>query len=98
MKKSIARAAARVVFPIICLWELQKFKLIYIENVLMKFRENFATAATWHYLLLLVSTEFIIILNTYGSAWRFLKFCHYKSMAIRGQNESPLSRKGSFKF
>ena len=34
--------------PIISLWECQKFKFNYLENGLMKFRENIATAAACH--------------------------------------------------
>ena len=41
-------------FPIISLREFPKFKLDFPENVSMKFWENFATAATCHYLPLRV--------------------------------------------
>ena len=51
-----AYKAARAGFPILSLWEFQKFKFKYLENVLMKFGENLATAAACHYLLLIVLT------------------------------------------
>ena len=86
-------------FSIISLWEYQKFKLLYLENVLMKFRENFATAAACHHLPLIVSIEFIVILSAYGSAWRFLNFRHQKSTAISaGTIKVHCLRNGSFKF
>ena len=47
--------------PVIILWKCQNFKISYLENVLMKFRENFLTAAACHYLLLIVPTDFLII-------------------------------------
>ena len=53
--------------PIISLWKFQTFKLNYLESVLRKFRENFATAAISHYLLLIVPTAFSIALDVYGS-------------------------------
>ena len=46
LETSKARAAARAVFHIKSLWKCQKFKLNYLENVLMKLHEDFATAAT----------------------------------------------------
>ena len=69
-------------FPIISLLEFQKFKLNYLENGEMQFRENFATAGTCQYLLLIVLTKFLLSLSTNGSAWCFLIFLHCKSMAI----------------
>ena len=44
--------------PIIKLWEFQNFKLKYFENVIIKFRENFAVTATRHYLLLIFPLNF----------------------------------------
>ena len=46
--------------PIISLWEFQKFELDYLENIPMKFRENFAIAVTCHYLPLILPAEFLI--------------------------------------
>ena len=73
-KVSVAHETALAVFPIITLWEFQKFKLNYLENVPIQFRENVAAAVTGNYLLL--------ILIAYGSEWHFLNFRHCKSMAI----------------
>ena len=56
-----------LVFPI-SLLEFQEFKLNYLKKIFMKFRENFATVVAYHYLLLIVQTEFLMILNVYGSA------------------------------
>ena len=49
--KNLKHAQQRVQFsPIIGLWEFQKFKFNYLENRLMKIRENFATAAACYYI------------------------------------------------
>ena len=49
--KNLKHSQQRVQFsPIKILREFQKFKINYLQNVLMKFRENFATAAACHYL------------------------------------------------
>ena len=86
-------------FPIISVWEFQKFKLNYLENGIMKFRENFATAATSQYLLLMALTQFLLFLSVYGGAWNFLNFRHYKSMAISKDNfKVHCLRNNSFKF
>ena len=53
--------------PIISLREFKKIKLYYLQNISMKFSENFATAAAYHFLLLIVPIEFLMILNVYGS-------------------------------
>ena len=45
-------------FPIISLWEFQQFKFKYLEYVLVKPHENFATAATCHHQPLVVLTLF----------------------------------------
>ena len=73
-------------FPIISLREFQKFKLNYLENGVMKFRENLAIPVICHYLLLIVFTQFLLSLSTYGDVWNFPNFCHYKSMAISTDN------------
>ena len=76
--KHLEHVQQRVQFsPIISIYEFQKFKLNYLKNILMQLRESFATAATCHYLLLIVPTEFLITLNAYGSAWHFLNFRHF---------------------
>ena len=67
---------------IISLPEFQKFKFKYLENVLMRFHEKFATAATCDYLLLIVLTKFLITLSTSDGAWKFFNFRHFKSMTI----------------
>ena len=43
--------------PIKILWKFRKLKLNDLESVLMNFCENFATAATCQYLLLIVFTD-----------------------------------------
>ena len=98
--KHVKHMQQRVQFsPIISLWEFQKFKLKYIENILMKFRENFTTAVKCHYLVLIIPTECLITLNAYGSPWCFLNFRRYKSMAISADKiEVHCLRNGSFKF
>ena len=86
-------------FPIISLREFQKFKLNYLENGVMKFRENFATPVICHYLLLMVLTQFLLSLSTYGGAWNFPNFRHYKPMEIsRDKFKVHCLRNGSFKF
>ena len=54
--------------PIISLGEYKKFKFKYLQNILVKLHENFATATVGRNLVLIVPTEFIINLNVYGSA------------------------------
>ena len=88
--------------PIISEWEFQKFKLAYLEKVLMKFRENFEyfflDSATYHYLKLIDPTEFRITLSVYGSAGQFLNFCHYKSKITSAEKfRVHCLRNGSFK-
>ena len=88
-------------FSIISLLEFQKRKLKYFENGLVKSHENFAKAVTCHYILLIVLTKFLVTLSTWwrGSAWYFLKFGHYKSMAISADKfKVHCSRNGRFKF
>ena len=47
----LARKTARAVFfPMISLWEFQKFKFKRLESASMKIRENLAKAAACHYL------------------------------------------------
>ena len=86
-------------FPIISLREFQKFKLNYLEDGLIEFRENFATPVICHYLPLIVLTQFLLSLSTYGGALNFLNFRHYKSMAISTDKfKVHCLRNGSFKF
>ena len=53
--------------PIISLSEFKMFKLNYLKNVSIIFREYFATAATCHYLTTHSSHKFLINLNVCGS-------------------------------
>ena len=86
-------------FPIISLPEFQKFKLNYLENGLIQFREYFAIAATCHYPLLIARTQILLSLSTYGGAGNFLNFLHYKSMTISTNKfKVHCLRNGSFKF
>ena len=55
---ALVHEAMLAVFPQYNLWEFQKFKLKYFENVLIKSHENFAAAAKCHYLLMIVLTFF----------------------------------------
>ena len=82
--------ATHAVSPTISLWEFQKCMLNHLKNVLMKFCENFAMAAVCHYLLLIIPTEFIIILNAYGSIWRFLNFAIISIWRLRRTNAKSI--------
>ena len=72
--------ATRAVFHHYKFMEVSKVEVQIFKKVLKKFNENFASAATFHYLLQIALTKFF--LSTDGGAWRFLNFRHYKPMAI----------------
>ena len=55
-------------FSIIGLRKFEKLELSYLKNVSIELRENFATAGTCRYLLLIIPTKFLITLNACGSA------------------------------
>ena len=84
---------------IIGLWEFQKFKLNYLEDGSIEFREKFTTPVICHYLPLIVLTQFLLPLSTYGGAINFPNFRHYKSIAIlMDKFKVHCLRNGSFKF
>ena len=65
----------------------------------MKFCENFETAATCHYLFLIVLTQFLLNLSIYGGAWKFFIIRHYRSMATSTEKfKVHCLGNGSFKF
>ena len=53
----LAHEETRAVSDILKLWEFQKLNFSFLENVLMKFRENFSAAVTCHYQLLMLPTK-----------------------------------------